>query len=44
MSTSRSSLNYAALEMTGGCGYIFIKEKINEAKERCIFSLAHRAN
>lgn len=30
-----------AAGMTGGCGFI-CKEKINKAKERCRFSLAHR--
>jgi len=31
-------------KMTGGCSYIFIKEKINEAEERFKFLLAQRAN
>lgn len=35
---------HAASGMSGGCCYIFIKEKINEADERSKFSLAHRAN
>lgn len=39
-----SSLSHAAAGVTGGCGYIFIKEKINESMERHRFSLAHGAN